>query len=83
MSVVANNKSLYDRQDVSFVAALLRVFYCNLRRGVVAMPIDPKCNRYILSQLTDGDLDIAYQCRGVIAFLHWDAAAKGGPRFFG
>jgi len=51
MSVVTNNKSLYDRQDVLFVAALLRVFYSNLRRGVVAMPIDPKRSRYILSRL--------------------------------
>jgi hypothetical protein len=70
MSVVANNKSLYDRQVVSFVAALLRVFYCNLRRGVVAMPIDPKRSWFILSQLTNCDLDIADQCRGVIALLH-------------
>lgn len=39
---------------------LTPVFYYNLRRGVVAMPIDSNHGRRLLSQLTDSNLDIAF-----------------------
>ena len=38
---------------------LTPVFYYNLRRGVVAMPIDSNHGRRLLSQFTDSNLDVA------------------------